>query len=143
VTASVHIDATPEQVYAYFVRADAIARWLGDSAILEATPGGAFSVDVRGAPVRGRFLELAPPHRLVLSWGYQGSRRLPPGASTIEITLTEEGSGTRVLLEHHGLPHDERLGHEIGWGHYLPRLQSAAAGSEPGPDPGMPPVPGG
>ena len=52
------------------------------------------------APVRGRFLHLDPPHRLLISWGYAGSGHLPPGASTVEVKLTADRGGTRVDLEH-------------------------------------------
>jgi len=96
VTASVHIDAPPERVYQYFTRPEAIVTWMGEYALLEACPGGRFTVDVKGAPVRGRFLDLDPPHRLVISWGYAGSPELPPGASTVEVRLTPERGGTRV-----------------------------------------------
>ena len=140
VTAAVHIDAPPERVYEYFTRADAIVTWMGDYAVLEAKPGGQFTVDVKGAPVRGRFLDLDPPHRILISWGYAGSGRLPPGASTVEIRLTAESGGTRVELEHRDLPAEERPGHVSGWTHYLTRLGAAGAGRDPGPDPGMPPA---
>ena len=137
IIASVHIDAPPRQVYEYFTRPDAIVRWMGDYALLEPEPGGRFTLDVRGAPIRGRFLELQPPHRLLISWGYAGSERLPPGASTIEIRLTAQHGGTRVDLEHRDLPADEVLGHTIGWQHYVARLAVAAAGRDAGADPGM------
>jgi uncharacterized protein YndB with AHSA1/START domain len=137
-TASVHIDAPPEVVYDYFTRADAIVTWMGDFAVLEPEPGGRFVLDIRGAPVRGRFLELDPPRRLVISWGYAGSERLPPGASTVEVRLSAVAGGTRVELEHRDLPPAEQRGHAIGWAHYLRRAAAAAAGSDPGPDPGMP-----
>jgi uncharacterized protein YndB with AHSA1/START domain len=101
-------------------------------------PGGRFSVDVHGAPVRGRFLEVDAPHRLVISWGYAGSDRLPPGASTVEVRLTARDGGTLVELEHRELPADERPGHATGWTHYLDRLEVAGAGGSPGADPGMP-----
>jgi uncharacterized protein YndB with AHSA1/START domain len=78
VTATVHIDAPPERVYEYFTRPEAVVRWMGEYALLEPEPGGRFTLDVTGAPVRGRFLHLDPPHRLVISWGYAGSDRLPP-----------------------------------------------------------------
>lgn len=140
VTASVHIDAPPERVYEYFTRPEAIVTWMGDYALLESEPGGRFDLDVKGAPVRGRFLELDPPHRLLISWGYAGSDRLPPGASTVEIRFTADRGGTRVDLAHHGLPPDQRAGHAVGWQHYLARLRIAAPGNGrgPGPDPGMP-----
>ena len=137
VTATVHIDAPPERVYEYFTRPEAIVRWMGDHAVLEPEPGGQFTVDVQGAPVRGRYLHLDPPHCLLISWGYAGSDRLPPGASTLQVRFTAEGSGTRVILEHRDLPPDERAGHASGWTHYLARLALAPAG-DPGPDPGMP-----
>jgi len=136
--ATVHIDAPPERVYEYFTRPAAIVTWMGEYALLEAEPGGRFTVDVKGAPVRGRFLSLDPPRRLLISWGYAGSDRLPPGASTVEIRLTAERGGTRVELEHRDLPAEERPGHASGWAHYFGRLGVAAAGRDPGPDPGMP-----
>ena len=137
VTASVHIDAPPERVYEYFTRSEAIMRWMGEFAVLEPAPGGQFTVDVKGAPVRGRFLHLDPPHCLLISWGYAGSDRLPPGTSTLEVRFTAEGGGTRVSLEHRDLPPDERPGHAAGWAHYVARLAAVPAGG-PGPDPGMP-----
>ncbi len=138
VTASVHIDAPPERVYEYFTRPEAIISWMGDYALVEAEPGGRFDLDIKGAPVRGRFLHLNPPHLLLISWGYAGSDRLPPGASTVEVRLTADRGGTRVELEHRDLPSGERPGHVSGWTHYIARLQAAAAGRDPGPDPGMP-----
>jgi uncharacterized protein YndB with AHSA1/START domain len=138
VTATIYINAPPERVYQYFTRPEAIVTWMGEYALLDPSPKGRFEVDVKGAPVRGRFLHLDPPRRLLISWGYAGSHRLPPGASTVEVLLTPEGSGTRVELMHHGLPAAEQPGHARGWGHYLPRLKIAATGHDPGPDPGMP-----
>jgi uncharacterized protein YndB with AHSA1/START domain len=141
ITASVHIDAPPERVYEYFTRPEAIISWMGEYALLEAEPGGQFVLDIKGAPVRGRFLELDPPRRLLISWGYAGSGHLPPGASTVEVRLTADRGGTRVELQHRDLPPDERPGHASGWTHYLARLEIAAPGGDPGPDPGMPQPP--
>lgn len=137
VTTSVFIDAAPRDVFGYFASADEIVRWMGDRAVLDPRPGGEFSVDIRGVPVRGRFLELEPPNRLLISWGYANSEQLPAGASTVEITLTECNGGTVVHVEHAGLPASERGGHDIGWRHYLARLVVAATGGDPGDDPGM------
>jgi uncharacterized protein YndB with AHSA1/START domain len=141
VTASVHIEAPPERVYEYFTRADAMVRWMGEFARLDPRPGGEFAVDVRGAPIRGRYLVLEPPHRVVVSFGYAGSERLPPGASTLEVQLIAERAGTRVELVHRDLPPAELPGHASGWHHYLARLTVAAPGGDAGTDPGMPPPP--
>ena len=132
---SVDIAAPPEAVYPYFTHPEAILTWMGDHAVLDAVPGGLFSLDINGVPVRGRYLELDPPHRLLISWGHAGSTRLPPGASTLEITLTPTGDGTRVSIEHRDLPPEEAAQHAVGWAHFLARLTKAATGDDPGPDP--------
>jgi uncharacterized protein YndB with AHSA1/START domain len=137
VAASVFVEAPPERVYEYFTRPEAIVRWMGDYALLEPKAGGRFTLDVRGAPVRGRYLELEPPHRLLISWGYAGSEQLAPGASTVEVRFIAEPGGTRVELEHRELPEQQKPGHTTGWSHYLARLQTAAADGHAGPDPGM------
>jgi uncharacterized protein YndB with AHSA1/START domain len=132
---SVDIAAPPESVYPYLTQAEAIVTWMGDYAVLDAVPGGVFHLDINGVPVRGRYLELDPPHRLVISWGHAGSDRLPPGASTVEITLTPIPAGTRVTVEHRDLPPDQAAQHATGWPHFLNRLTIAARGQHPGPDP--------
>jgi uncharacterized protein YndB with AHSA1/START domain len=139
VRAQIRIDAPPERVWEFFTRPEAIVRWMGEHAVLAPWPGGEFTVNIKGSPVRGQYLELEPPHRLVVSWGYAGSQDLPPGASTLEVRLVRDGSGTRVQLEHRDLPDPEVPGHAEGWAHYLARLAVAGTGG-PGPDPGMQPA---
>ena len=138
VTASVLIAAPPERVYEYFTRPEAMIRGMGDYALLEPVPEGRFELDIRGTPVRGHYLELEPPNRLLISWGYAGSERLPPGASTVEVQLSADGDSTRVVLEHRDLPEEERHSHLSGWTHYLARLHSTSTNGQLGPDPGMP-----
>ncbi len=80
-TASVHIDADPERVFDHFTRPEAILRWMGDYAALDPTPGGQFTLDLNGVPVRGRYLAVDRPRRLLLSWGtpaLSGCHRAPP-----------------------------------------------------------------
>jgi uncharacterized protein YndB with AHSA1/START domain len=134
-TASVHVEAVPERVFAYFTEPEAIVRWMGDYALLDAVPGGEFTVDINGVPVRGRYLEVHRPHRLVISWGHAGSERLPPGASTLEVVLTATADGTEVTIVHRDLPEPEATGHARGWRHFLDRLAVAGAGGDLGPDP--------
>jgi uncharacterized protein YndB with AHSA1/START domain len=140
-TASVHIEAAPERVYEYLVDPALMVRWMGEFATLEPRPDGRFEVDVQGAIVRGRYVALEPPHRVVISWGYAGSEALPPGTSTVEVTLTRDGDGTRVELTHRDLPAGEVPNHVRGWDHYLSRLAVASAGGDAGADPGMSPAP--
>jgi uncharacterized protein YndB with AHSA1/START domain len=108
---------------------------MGQHAVLKPVPGGAFEVDINGVPVRGRYLDVDPPHRVLVSWGMAGSDVMPPGATEVEFTLTPIPSGTRLRLVHRGLRPDQEQLHATGWQHFLPRLVTAAAGKDPGPDP--------
>ena len=134
-TASIRIAAPPGEVFPYFTDPELLVRWMGDWAELQAKPGGAFDVNITGVPVRGEYLRVDPPHRLVFTWGVAGNELLPPGSSTVEISLHPDGDDTVLELLHRGLPADEVPKHRTGWDHYLPRLLSAAGGDDPGPDP--------
>lgn len=90
--------------------------------------------------LRGEFLEVVRPHRVVMSWGFAGSKDLPPGASRVEFTLTTTNMGTRVDLLHAHLPDTEARGHAQGWAHFLPRLIIAGSGDDPGTDDWEPPT---
>jgi len=125
---SVFIEAPPEEVYRYFTEAEALASWMGDRAVVEPRPGGHFLLHFDDRTVEGRYVTLEFPHRIVITWGRQGSARLPPGGSTLEVTFVREGSGTRVAVVHDGLPEADRERHARGWAHYLPRLAAAAGG---------------
>lgn len=129
VTASVFVEAQPDEVYEYFTRAEAMVRWMGDYALLDARPGGEFTVDIEGSPVRGRYQELDPPNRVVFSWGFAGSDELPAGSSTVEVLFTREGDGTRVEVVHTDLPPARAQRHAEGWRRYLGRLALAARDS--------------
>lgn len=133
--ASIEIDANPDEVFDFLVTEDGMTAWMGQHAELDPSAGGAFAVDIAGYPVRGRYLELDRPNRVVFSWGMVGNPALPPGASKVSFTLTPTlRGGTRVDLLHSDLPETEAAGHEDGWTHFLPRLRIAAAGGDPGED---------
>ena len=90
-----------------------------------------------GHTVLGRYLEVTPHSRIVFSWGWQhGAFDIPPESTTVEITLTPEGRGTRLHLRHHGFPAQPAIteAHAAGWARYLDRLAMVAEGRDPGPD---------
>ncbi len=137
-TTSVRIAAAPAAVFPYLTDPELMVRWMGDWADLDASPGGKFALDIRGVPIRGEFVEVDPPRRLVFTWGAPGRDDLPPGSTTVEITLRPDGDATVLELVHRDLPPAAVAGHGAGWTHYLPRLVAAAGGGVPGPDPGIP-----
>lgn len=131
---SVDIAATPERVFEYLVTAGGLTAWLGDWARVEPVPGGEFSVNIAGYGARGIFLQVDPPRRMTVSWGFEGSETLPPGSSTVSFELRASGAGTRLDVVHTDLPEGEVPGHVDGWGHFLPRLALAATGLTLPPD---------
>lgn len=132
----VQIAAPPATVFAFLTDPEKIVRWLGTESTLEPHAGGLYLVNVGGEHMaRGRFTEVIPVHRLAYTFGWDKREKVPPGSTTIEIDLVDQGEGTLLRLTHNGLPDaEECAGHEKGWTHYLARLAIAAAGGDPGPD---------
>ena len=124
----IDIQASPERVFEYLVTDAGMTSWMGQWAHLDPVPGGRFEVDIAGFPARGVFLEVDPPRRVTVSWGFAGSTSLPPGSSTVSFELTPTSAGTRLDVVHSGLPEQDVPGHIAGWDHFLPRLARAGAG---------------
>ena len=125
------IAARPETVFAFWVEPERIAQWMGRTVTMEARPGGAYRIDYNGSDIaRGEVLEIDPPHRLVLSWGWEApGDATPPGASRVEVTLTPDGDGTLLHLRHSGFVEAAVEGHAQGWDQFLPGLATVAAAS--------------
>ena len=121
-----HIEAPPELVFRYLTDATRFTQWMGVGAELDARPGGRFRIDVDGEHIAvGEYQEIDPPRRLVMSWGWQGHPAVPPGSTTVEITLTAEANATVLRLRHLGLPSsEERRLHTAGWELYTGRLRT-------------------
>jgi uncharacterized protein YndB with AHSA1/START domain len=134
-----HIDiaAPPRVVFDHLTTVRGLLAWMGDWAELSPQPGGVFAVNIQGAPIRGHFLEVEPPHRVVVSWGMAGSADFPAGTSRLEFRLEPLGAGTRLHMRHSGLPETRADTHARGWTHYLARLRTAGGGADPGPDAGF------
>jgi uncharacterized protein YndB with AHSA1/START domain len=123
VKVQIRIEATPAEIFPYLIESDLLVQWIGQSAHLDPEPGGVFALDFDETKIRGNFVTVEPPHRVVFTWGVPGSTELPEGSSTVEITLTADGDGTIVELHHSDLSADERVRHEAGWTELLPRLR--------------------
>jgi uncharacterized protein YndB with AHSA1/START domain len=131
------IDASPETVWEFLVDPEKLMRWKGINADLVTEPGGIFRCEViPGHIARGEYVEIDKPKKLVFTWGWDGSEDVPPGSSTIVIELASDGDGTSLRFVHQDLPNAEAIAsHAHGWDHYLPRLETAAGGGNPGEDP--------
>ena len=136
----IQIAAPPATVFAFLTDPENIVSWMGAEAKTEAHPGGLYlikGVGARASTARGAFREVVPVHRLAYSFGWEGREEVPPGSGLIEIDLIDRDGGTLLRMTHSGLPNEAQCaGHARGWAHYLGRLGVAAAGRNPGADPG-------
>ena len=129
----IHIRATPETVFEFFTDAGKLTRWLATEATLDPRPGGVCHQehareDGSGGRyhMRGEFLEVSPPERVVFTWGFTDPDvGVPPGSSVVDVTLTPDGDGTRLRLEHRDLPVAAIDSHSGGWTGMLERLATA------------------
>ncbi len=123
------IEAPPEIVFAYLTDSARFTEWMGVGAELDPRPGGRYRIDVDGVHIAvGEYQLVEPPRRLVMSWGWDGHPTVPPGWTTVEITLTPERGATVLRLRHLGLPNqDERRTHAGGWSQHTGRLREVAS----------------
>jgi uncharacterized protein YndB with AHSA1/START domain/uncharacterized membrane protein len=145
VTCETVVPAPPQEVFRWLVRPELLVRWIGIDAQLEPRPGGLFRFEIaEGEWCSGRYLEVVPGRRVVVTWGWDsGVIPVPPGSSMVSIDLVEHPEGTLVRLVHSDLAPEVRRLHAEGWSRFLPRLAAVVAGRDPGEDPardGPPPT---
>jgi uncharacterized protein YndB with AHSA1/START domain/DNA-binding transcriptional ArsR family regulator len=130
----IRIDAAPETVFEFFTDPAKLTRWLATEASLDPRPGGICHQVHSGGEdrpgvrydMRGVFLEVERPARVVFTWGFTNEDvGVPPGSTVVEVTLVPDGPGTRLRLVHRHLPAQEVAAHESGWDEMLGRLATA------------------
>jgi len=125
-------DAPRPDVWHAVTTGERIARWLGPvSGDLE--PGGRYQVEGNAG---GTVLSCEEPERLEVTWEFGGD------VSWVLLTLTEDGAGTRLRLEHAAAVDQEKYGEfgpgavGIGWEMAFGGLTKHLA--DPGYAPGEP-----
>jgi uncharacterized protein (TIGR03086 family) len=132
---SVLVPLDPDQTFALLTQPERLRRWHTVTARIDLRAGGDYRwTIVPGHTAAGKVVEVEPGRRLVISWGWEGDDGLPPGASTVTITLEPAHGGTMVRLVHEGLTDEQATGHLQGWEHYLARLVVAAESGDAGAD---------
>lgn len=119
--------AAPERVFLAWTDVELLTKWYGcDTDMLwdvhswDVRPGGEIhvSLDFDGNPyeVKGRFVDVDEPRLLRYEW---------EAGQVITITIEPEGDGSRVTLEHAGLPNDEMCGIVAGgWTASLSQIEA-------------------
>jgi uncharacterized protein (TIGR03086 family) len=132
---SVFVPLGADETFALITRPDRLRRWQAITARVDLRAGGEYRwTIVPGHVVRGTMTEVDPGKRVVFTWGWEGSTDLPPGASTVIITLEPAPGGTTVRLVHDGLSEEQAASHAMGWEHYFGRMVKAVADGDAGPD---------
>jgi uncharacterized protein YndB with AHSA1/START domain len=130
----VHIGAPASVVFEMLTDAELLTEWMAVEAASEPRAGGAFRwVYENGDVVAGQYLELEPPHRLLLAYGWErpASRGIPPGSTRVEITLDDAAGDTVLRLVHVGLPAAQEEAHREGWDYFFGRLANQLASRGP------------
>ena len=124
-----------DETFALLTQPERLRRWQAVTARVELRAGGEYRWTITpGHSAAGTITELEPGKRLVFTWGWEGSEDLPPGTSTVTITLEPAEGGTKVRLVHSGLTPEQAAGHLEGWSHYGDRLVAAAERGDAGAD---------
>jgi uncharacterized protein YndB with AHSA1/START domain len=139
---SIRLEAPPHEVFWFLTDPERYVRWQGVKAELDPRPGGVYRVWMDADTIAsGVYVEVDPPRRVVFTWGWEGSAEVPPGTTTVELSLEAEGDGTILLLRHSGLPDGEAAAmHDEGWRLFTIRLSAVVRGADPEPTPTHPPM---
>jgi uncharacterized protein YndB with AHSA1/START domain len=122
-----YVIATPTSaVWAALTEPALIERWGGGPVTMAAQPGSAFSF--WGGDIHGTVVEVDPGRELLEEW-YGGDWDAP---SFARFTLSpDESGGTRLELEHRGVPDDEAPDFDAGWDdYYLGPLKELLEGDD-------------
>jgi uncharacterized protein YndB with AHSA1/START domain len=126
VTLTHHLDRTlviaapPPAVFAYFTDPARWAAWWGEGSDIDARPGGRVLIRYpNGVEASGEVIDVAPPSRIVFTYGYASGRPIGPGASRVTIELSPAGDGTRLVLSHAFADAAVRDEHVQGWRYQL------------------------
>lgn len=106
------IPASPERVFAVLTTSTQFTEATGGRvAEISTADGGTFSLF--GGAIHGRHVELVPGTRVVQAWRV---KMWEPGVySLVRFTLTAEGNGTKLVLDHSGFPDGQEAHLAAGW----------------------------
>ena len=104
--------ASPERVYAAWIDGPEHSEFTGGEAIIDARAGGRHSA--WSGYIEGRFVELDPGKRLVMTWRTTEFDESDPD-SLLEVRFHADGGGTRLEIVHTELPVGGAHKYETGW----------------------------
>lgn len=131
-----------ERVFQAFTEAELLRQWWGpknfsvSSVHLDVRPGGEFRIEMQAEAgqvfgIEGRYREVVPPEKLVLTWRYVGIPGVDDGETLVTIRFLDHDEGTELLLKEELLSAKAfKKGKESGWQQSLEKLATALGGPE-------------
>ena len=117
---TITIGAPPATVFRYFTDNERWASWWGAGSTIDARPGGRVYIRYPGdVEASGEVVDIAPPDRIVFTYGFESGDPIPPGSSRVTIWLSPSSDGTRLTLVHELADAAVRDRHVQGWRYQL------------------------
>jgi uncharacterized protein YndB with AHSA1/START domain len=141
------IDAPVERVWGAWTTEAGLATWWwtgwDDTTYeIDLRVGGRYRItaDSVGIEVSGEFVEVAPPHRLVITWVWEDADGRGP-VERVAVDLIDAGSRTVVRIHHSGpwTTADPASDYEQGWNHVLDSLSNTSLSNTARSDPARSP----
>jgi len=115
----VDLKASAHRIYDILLDSKQFGAFSGEPAEISREVGGAFSMF--GGKIMGRNVELVPDQRIVQAW--RPAHWDPGEYSMVRFELKQDGSQTKVVLDHTGFHEGEFGPLDSGWrAHYWERL---------------------
>jgi uncharacterized protein YndB with AHSA1/START domain len=129
---SIYLKATKAKVWAYLTEPDRLAEWFHKPqvALVEGEEFAMFGTESGNRLIWGRVIAARPHDYLEYSFTIA---QMGDAVSTVKWTLEDVGPGTRLSLEHSGLPEgapafDFTLALDKGWDDHIARMRAAIHG---------------
>ena len=117
---------SPEEVWAALTEPARLREWLAEAEVVPG-PEGSVTLDFgEGGKESGRITVWDPPAVLAYEWQSEG-----PSLVRWELSAVDEGSATRLTLEHTRLRPEVSPGYGAGWHAHLDQLEGHLAGDVP------------
>ena len=126
-----------DDLFGWFVEPARLASWMGETAAVDARPGGVFSCTLPGGQAwDGVVMEIDAPSRLVVTLGWRDpSVGLAAGMSLVEWDFALDARGSRLRMVHQHVPGELLVLLNDAWGRLFARLRNVLAGRAAGPHP--------
>ena len=117
---TVVIRAEREIVFRFFTDSERWAAWWGAGSTIDPRSGGRVFIRYsEGTEAAGEVVEIAPPERIVFTFGFVGGKPIRQGSSLVTIRLEPVGTATRLHLTHEFAEAAVRDEHVQGWRYQL------------------------